>query len=291
MPTTSINRTTGMVGDTLEPNDSAEIERRLGQAVVAREKDRCLNYAQRAVWMLGTAGTLEADVDTPARTLTVEIGQADRACSCWPGSGVPVRGGSLPCAGSSECARRLRRGHLRCQQLRFAKAVVLRLRPGMVVLAVTTGLEEKVNGDHRSPSGALEMRLPEELGGRITFNAIAGQCTAHELSARRQTSVVFTGVDSSILSRPRTRLERSCYRVWTSTDVTGVEVCAALRNVYALDVDLAVGVMLHDGLNRLRNLVTSLVGSRVCRDVVPLRGFRLPTQLLGLDLLQGVQAS
>jgi len=35
MPVTSINPTTGMVEDTLEPHDSAEIERRLGQAVAA----------------------------------------------------------------------------------------------------------------------------------------------------------------------------------------------------------------------------------------------------------------
>jgi glycerol-3-phosphate dehydrogenase (NAD(P)+) len=33
------------------------------------------------------------------------------------------------------------------------------------------------------------------------------------------------------------------YHVWTSRDVVGVEVCAALKNAYAMGVGLAVGMM------------------------------------------------
>jgi glycerol-3-phosphate dehydrogenase (NAD(P)+) len=131
------------------------------------------------------------------------------------------------------------------------------------VLLVTKGLEDDANGDLLTFPVALDRMLPAAQRGRIRFNGIAGPCTAHELAARRQTAVVVTGTDPATLATLRDVLANAYYHVWTSTDVTGVEVCAALKNAYALGVSLAVGQMEtlgRDGLAGAYNPQAALFG-------------------------------
>ena len=99
------------------------------------------------------------------------------------------------------------------------------------------------DGDLQILPDFLEESLPGGLRVKVTLNAIAGPCTAHELAARRQTSVVFCGPQLGVLERLRQLFTTSYYRIWLSTDVVGVEVCAALKNAYALAVGLEVGKM------------------------------------------------
>ena len=145
----------------------------------------------------------------------------------------------------------------------FAQAVGPSLVPGVPVLSVTKGLEADPDGTLIALPVALNRRLPRHLQDRISLNAVAGPCIAHELAARRQTAVVFTGANESVLQRLRSLLATAYYHVWTSTDVAGVETCAALKNAYALGVSLAVGQMEalgSDGLARAYNPQAALVG-------------------------------
>jgi len=125
----------------------------------------------------------------------------------------------------------------------FAETAGPHLRPETPVLSVTKGLEDQPDGSLVTLPAALDRRMTPERRGRISFNAIGGPCIAHELAARRQTAVVFTGLDAAMLHRLREMLSTPYYHIWTSTDLTGVEVCAALKNAYALGVGLAVGMM------------------------------------------------
>ena len=145
----------------------------------------------------------------------------------------------------------------------FASAAGPYLRPAAPVLSVTKGLAEGVDGSLVTLPTALDDRLPPHLHGRISLNAIGGPCIAHELAARRPTSVVFTGPDPDLLSELQALLSTAYYHVWVSTDVTAVEVCAALKNAYALGVGLAVGMMEAlgpDGLAHLYNPQAALFG-------------------------------
>jgi glycerol-3-phosphate dehydrogenase (NAD(P)+) len=135
----------------------------------------------------------------------------------------------------------------------FAETVGPHLRPGMTVLSVTKGLEDQLDGHLLTLPVVLEHKLPERLRGQISLNAIGGPCIAHELAARRQTAVVFTGSDPQRLAWLRDLLATPYYHIWTSTDVTGVEVCAALKNAYALGVGIAVGMMEAAGPDGLAN--------------------------------------
>lgn len=125
----------------------------------------------------------------------------------------------------------------------FAATAGPHFTPGVPVLSVTKGLEDRPDGSLDILPVALDRKLPPELRGKISFNAIGGPCIAHELAARRQTTVVFTGTDPAVLARLRSMLATAYYHVWTSTDIAGVETCAAMKNAYALAVGLAVGMM------------------------------------------------
>ena len=101
---------------------------------------------------------------------------------------------------------------------------------------------------------ASNRKLPAHLQGKVSLNAIGGPCISHELAARRQTGVVFCGRDLAILERIKAFFATDYYHIWPSTDLVGVEVCAALKNAYALGVGLAVGMMEQAGPDGLANM-------------------------------------
>lgn len=148
----------------------------------------------------------------------------------------------------------------------FAHTVAPLLRPGTPVLSVTKGMQDHPDGRLEILPFVLDRLLPEDQRGRLSFNAVGGPCIAHELAARRQTAVVFTGPDASVLAHLRGLLAGPYYHVWTSTDMVGVETCAALKNAYALAVGLAVGMMEAagpDGLANMYNPQAALFGQSV----------------------------
>lgn len=145
----------------------------------------------------------------------------------------------------------------------FAQAVGPLLRPEVPVLSVTKGMQDLPDGTLQILPDVLDGQLPPEKRGKIALNAIAGPCIAHELAARRQTAVVFTGRDAALLARLREMLATPYYHVWPSTDIIGVETCAALKNAYAMGVSLAVGMMEvagPDGLAHMYNPQAALFG-------------------------------
>jgi glycerol-3-phosphate dehydrogenase (NAD(P)+) len=148
----------------------------------------------------------------------------------------------------------------------FASAVGPLLRKDQPVLAVTKGLEDQPNGDLLILPTVLRNKLPTHLQEEIQLNAIGGPCIAHELAARRQTGVVFTGDDPDGLRWLRNQIATPYYHISITTDVVGVEVCAAMKNAYALGVGLAVGMMEAagpDGLARMYNPQAALFGQSV----------------------------
>jgi len=72
--------------------------------------------------------------------------------------------------------------------------------------------------------------------------AVAGPCIAGELVRRVPTACVLTGRSQSALARLAGVLRTDYYHPRPSSDVVGVEVCAALKNAYALGVALAWGL-------------------------------------------------
>jgi glycerol-3-phosphate dehydrogenase (NAD(P)+) len=141
------------------------------------------------------------------------------------------------------------------------------LRPGMLVIAIAKGMEAAHDGDLRILPEVLAGEVPEALRSRVRWAAIGGPSIAGEVAARRETCVVFAGRDQAVLDRLAATFRTDRYHVWTSTDLVGVEVCAAMKNCYALSVGFAEGVLQRlgeaDGVDRIHNYEAALFGQGV----------------------------
>ncbi|GAX41793.1 glycerol-3-phosphate dehydrogenase, NAD-dependent [Tolypothrix sp. NIES-4075] len=110
------------------------------------------------------------------------------------------------------------------------------------VLAVTKGLA----GDGEKLSilpDVLCANLPDGVRERIQIAAIGGPSIAQELAERRHTCVMFTSTNPALLEHLAQLARTPYYHIWTNTDIIGIEVCVALKNVYALAVGLVIGFL------------------------------------------------
>ena len=117
------------------------------------------------------------------------------------------------------------------------------LRPGQAILAVTKGLEAAPNGDLRILPDVLASELPERVREQVTLAAVGGPCIAGELAARRPSCVVFGARERQAAGRLAALFCTPYYHVWTTDDLVGLEVCAALKNAYTLGVGMAAGLL------------------------------------------------
>jgi len=120
------------------------------------------------------------------------------------------------------------------------------LPPDLPVLFLTKGLAGHARSLQILPH-ALRDGLPAALRNSVRLAAIGGPSIAGELAVRRHTCVVVTGPDQALLDKLAGLLRTPYYHVWTNTDLIGVEVCVALKNVYALAVGLVIGLLEKEG--------------------------------------------
>jgi len=93
----------------------------------------------------------------------------------------------------------------------------------------------------------LREGLPSRYQDRIQLAAIGGPSIASELAATRHTCVVLAGSNRGLLEKIAAWLRTPYYHIWTSTDLIGVEVCVAFKNLYALAVGLVQGWLEEEG--------------------------------------------
>ncbi len=100
---------------------------------------------------------------------------------------------------------------------------------------ITKGLVGKDDGLRIIPDV-----VGEALGGHPA--AVAGPCIAGELARRVPTCVVITGRDAAVCRDLAAALRTPYYHVSTSEDAVGTEVCAALKNAFAMGVAFGAGM-------------------------------------------------
>ena len=121
------------------------------------------------------------------------------------------------------------------------------LRADQFVISVTKGLESDDNGDIVILPDTLAAELPDAVRDRVHLAAIGGPCIAGELAGRRQTCVAFGCRSGDAAERLASIFRTPYYHVWPTTDLTGLEICAALKNAYTLGVGLAAGMLEKSG--------------------------------------------
>ncbi|KAI3832800.1 hypothetical protein MKX03_026561 [Papaver bracteatum] len=96
--------------------------------------------------------------------------------------------------------------------------------------------------------------IPQALGNpRQPFVALSGPSFALELMKKLPTAMVVTSKDQKLASSVQQLLSSQHLRISTSSDVTGVEIASALKNVLAI----AAGIV--EGMDHGNNSMTTLV--------------------------------
>jgi len=118
--------------------------------------------------------------------------------------------------------------------------LVEELKQPVPVLMITKGLYAQKEGLYTFPD-LVSGKLKERLGFDVPVMAVGGPCIAGELAVERDTMVVVTGHDQALLARVIGMINAPFYHARPSSDVTGVEICAAFKNFFALGVGWATG--------------------------------------------------
>jgi glycerol-3-phosphate dehydrogenase (NAD(P)+) len=107
------------------------------------------------------------------------------------------------------------------------------------VAMVTKGLELGSNGLE-----VLSDAFAQRVGAQSACHpvAVCGPCIAGELARRVPTLVVLAGRDAALARLFADWLGTTYYLPRVSDDVRGVQLCAALKNAYAMGVALGVGL-------------------------------------------------
>lgn len=145
------------------------------------------------------------------------------------------------------------------------------VRPGQMIIAITKGLEVTPEGDPVILPDVLAAELPVSLPGQIPLAAVGGPCIAGELAGRRESCVIFGSRDREAVERLGSTFRTSYYHVWTTTDVVGLECCAALKNAYALAVGLVGGMLERaggvDGAGACMHNLAAAVFAQSCAEI------------------------
>jgi len=120
----------------------------------------------------------------------------------------------------------------------LAPLLARRTRP---LLMLSKGLEHTQAG-LTVLSDSFRRGLPAELQAECQPVAVCGPCIAGELARRVPTVVVFTGRELGPARRLAEWIETPYYRAVLAADVVGAQVCAALKNAYAMGVAFGAGL-------------------------------------------------
>jgi glycerol-3-phosphate dehydrogenase (NAD(P)+) len=121
------------------------------------------------------------------------------------------------------------------------------LRPGALVVSTSKGIEQDT---HLTMSDILEQVLPEHA---TRVSVLSGPSFAREVARGLPTAVTAAAASQSVAEELQQLFHAPAFRVYTSTDMVGVEVGGAVKNVIAL----AAGVS--DGLGFGHNTRAALI--------------------------------
>lgn len=129
---------------------------------------------------------------------------------------------------------------------RLLRELAPRLVPGMNVAWATKGFERD--------TGLLPHEVAQqELGGNHAVAVLSGPTFASEVGAGLPTAMVVASEDAALATRIAEDLASPTFRTYISTDITGVEIGGAMKNV------IAIGAGLSDGLGFGANTRVALI--------------------------------
>lgn len=109
------------------------------------------------------------------------------------------------------------------------------------IFCLTKGFATVESGVHRISQFAKKTFSDHFPGEPLSWTSIGGPVKAFELARGVPSAAVYAS-KSSLLADVSRSIESSEYRVRTTSDVTGVELCSAFKNVFAVAIGLCDGL-------------------------------------------------
>lgn len=116
-------------------------------------------------------------------------------------------------------------------------------RPWIPVVSLSKGFEE---GTHKRMTELIEEELPGHPAG-----ALSGPNLAKEVLKGQAAAAVLAMPDHSVAQRLQSLIRTTLFRVYTATDVVGVQLGGALKNVVAIAAGMADGLGTGDNTRAL----------------------------------------
>jgi glycerol-3-phosphate dehydrogenase (NAD(P)+) len=124
------------------------------------------------------------------------------------------------------------------------------LKPSMLFVSATKGLEEDTL---LRMSEVISRVVGSDGGFQPRIGALSGPTFAKEVARGDPTAITIASKDSGLAEAVQREFSDPCFRVYTNSDVTGVELGGALKNIIAI----AAGVC--DGLGLGHNSIAALI--------------------------------
>ena len=124
------------------------------------------------------------------------------------------------------------------------------LRPQTLIVSATKGLEE---GSLLRMSEVIAHVLNRQHGSAPAIGALSGPSFAQEVARGDPTAIAVASVDAALLRTVQQEFSDPSFRVYTNSDVVGVELGGALKNIVAI----AAGIC--DGLGLGHNSAAALI--------------------------------
>lgn len=110
---------------------------------------------------------------------------------------------------------------------------------GQIIVVVAKGLEVDT---HFTMTQVIHDELKKNGKSNVSLVALSGPTHAEEVALDMPTTIVSACNDISVAETIQEIFMNSCMRVYTNTDVEGVELCGAIKNIVALAVGISKGL-------------------------------------------------
>ena len=124
------------------------------------------------------------------------------------------------------------------------------LQPGALIVSATKGLEES---SLQRMTEVIASVVNQRVESRHAIGALSGPSFAQEVARGDPTAISIASQDPALLQTVQQEFSDPAFRVYTNTDVVGVELGGALKNIIAI----AAGIC--DGLGLGHNSVAALI--------------------------------